>query len=111
MAIRDKDIVTNSAICHVSQMITYTHLHAHTVQKSVLATSALSAVAGPATVPVVGVEHGYVATLVLQVHLLLQRLQGFVRTHVGVRELCTGRTTQTMGVTRQVQHILQLIYG
>lgn len=63
-------------------------------------TSALSTVAVPATVPVVGVEHGDVATLVLQVHLLLQLLQRLVRTHVGVGELCTGRkkTTQSMGV-------------
>lgn len=52
-------------------------------------TSALSAVAGPATVPVVGVQHGDVATLVLQVHLLLQLLQRLVRTHVGVGELCS----------------------
>lgn len=65
---------------------------------SVVATSALSTVAGPATVPVVGVEHGDVATLVVQVHLLLQGLQGFVCAHVGVGEVCTGRTTQTMGV-------------
>lgn len=36
-----------------------------------LVTSALSAVAGPAAVPVVGVEHGDVATLVLQIHMLL----------------------------------------
>lgn len=56
-----------------------------------LTTSALSAITGPATVPVVGVEHGDVATLVLQIHVLLQLLQRFVHTHVGVGELCTGR--------------------
>lgn len=55
-----------------------------------LTTSALSAVTGPAAVPVVGVEHGDVATLVLQIHVLLQLLQRFVHTHVGVGELCTG---------------------
>lgn len=62
-------------------------------------TSALSAVAGPATVPVVGVQHGDVATLVLQVHLLLQLLQCLVRTHVGVGELCSrGETEDTTDV-------------
>lgn len=54
-------------------------------------TSALSTVAGPAAVPVVRVEHGDVATLVLQVHMLLQLLQRLVRAHVGVGELCTRR--------------------
>lgn len=55
-------------------------------------TPALGAVAGPAAVPVVGVEHSDVATLVLQIHMLLQLLQRFVRAHVGVGELCKGRT-------------------
>lgn len=50
-------------------------------------TPALGAVAGPAAVPVVGVEHGDVATLTLQVHVLLQLLQGLVGAHVGVGEL------------------------
>lgn len=72
-----------------------------------LTTSALSAVAGPATVPVVGVEHGDVATLVLQIHVLLQLLQRFVHTHVGVGELCTGRRervrTHSAGMKLQVQ--------
>lgn len=54
-------------------------------------TSALGTVARPATVPVVGVEHGDVAALMLQVHMFLQLLQGLVYTHVGVRELCTGQ--------------------
>lgn len=51
-------------------------------------TPALSAVAGPAAVPVVGVEHGDVATLMLQVRVFLELLQGLVRAHVGVGELC-----------------------
>lgn len=92
MAIRGKDIVTNSTICLGSQMLTFAC--AHNQKKCVCVsalTSALSTVAGPATVPVVGVEHGDVATLVLQVHLLLKLLQRLVRTHVGVGELCTGR--------------------
>lgn len=56
-------------------------------------TSTLPAVAGPAAVPVVGVEHGDVAALVLQIHALLQLLQSLVHAHVGVGELCT-ETTQ-----------------
>lgn len=50
-------------------------------------TSPLGAVAGPAAVPVVGVEHCDVATLPLQVHVLLELLQGLVRAHVGVGEI------------------------
>lgn len=50
-------------------------------------TSPLGAVAGPAAVPGVGVEHGDVAALALQVHVLLQLQQGLVRAHVGVGEL------------------------
>lgn len=50
-------------------------------------TPTLSAVAGPAAVPVVGVEHGDVATLMLQVHVFLELLQGLVGAHVGVGEL------------------------
>lgn len=50
-------------------------------------TPALGAVAGPAPVPVVGAEHGDVATLTLQVHVFLQLLQGLVGAHVGVGEL------------------------
>lgn len=34
-----------------------------------------------------GVEHGDVATLMLQVHVFLELLQGLVRAHVGVGEL------------------------
>lgn len=37
--------------------------------------------------PGVGVEHGDVATLTLQVHVLVELLQGLVRAHVGVGEL------------------------
>lgn len=58
-------------------------------------TSALIAFAGSAAVPVVGVEHGDVATLVLQVHVLLQLLQRLVHTHVGVGEVCAGRRDNT----------------
>lgn len=50
-------------------------------------TSPLGAVAGPSAVPGVGVEHSDVATLTLQVHVLLQLQQGLVRAHVGVGEL------------------------
>lgn len=53
-------------------------------------TSVLNAVAGPATVPVVGIQHGDVATLVLQIHVLLQLPKRFVHTHVGVGELYKG---------------------
>lgn len=65
-------------------------------------TSALSAVAGPATVPVVGVEHGDVATLVFQVHVLLQFLQRFVHTHVGVGELCPATRGRKSAVLRDI---------
>lgn len=50
-------------------------------------TPAIGALAGPPAVPVVGVEHGDVATLVLQIHLLPQQQQGLVDTHVGGGEL------------------------
>jgi len=60
------------------------------LKKHARPTSVLSAVTGPAAVPVVGVEHGDVATLVLQIHVLLQLLQRLVHAHVGVGELCTG---------------------
>ncbi len=36
---------------------------------------------------VVVVEHGDVATLVLQIHFVPQDLKGFVRTHIGIWEL------------------------
>lgn len=67
----------------VSVMLSFVHF--------VAPTSALSAVAVAAAVPVVRVEHGDVATLVLQVHTLLQLLQRLVRAHVGVGELYTRR--------------------
>lgn len=83
-------------------MLSIQHPHMHSRKKKrkkvhvrALVTSALSAVAGPAAVPVVGVEHGDVATLVLQIHMLLQLLQCLVHAHVGVGELCTGGTQHT----------------
>lgn len=36
---------------------------------------------------VVVVQHGDVATLVLQIHFVLQNLKGFVRTHIGIGKL------------------------
>lgn len=79
-----------SCLSNVLTYISIAHTDTHMV-KCFSVTSALGAVAGPATVPVVGVEHGDVATLVLQIHLLLQLLQRLVHTHVGVGKLCTGR--------------------
>lgn len=72
-------------------------------KKKKKSTSALGAVARPAAVPVVGVEHGDVATLVLQVHVVLQLLQRLVHTHVGVGELCTGRRDNTNNGSDAIQ--------
>lgn len=44
-------------------------------------------VTGSSAMSVVVVEHGDVATLVLQIHFVPQDLKGFVRTHIGIGEL------------------------
>lgn len=41
-------------------------------------------VTGSPAMSVVVVEHGDVATLVLQIHFVPQDLKGFVRTHIGI---------------------------
>lgn len=73
-------------------------------------TPALSAVAGPAAVPVVGVEHGDVAALTLQVRVFLELLQGLVRAHVGVGELWKQRnnsiTSRKMHLPLYIEHMV-----
>lgn len=41
-------------------------------------------VTGSSAMSVVVVEHGDVATLVLQIHFVPQGFKGFVRTHIGI---------------------------
>lgn len=100
LALTDKDISVYSFIHLICLSLSDKNLK-NSVPVLTLPTSALRAVVGPATMPVVGVEHGDVATLVLQIHVLLQLLQRLVHAHVGVGELCTGSRQHTLWDTQR----------